>query len=197
MNVVNRLGGDPDLTQKGQAYARALAHFFRHKKELEVYTSTLVRTHQTIQCLRKGYNYHETHLLNEIYAGSCELMTYKEIEERMPEEHALRHADKFKYRYPKGGESYMDLVERLKPMIIELERQRTDVLVVSHQAITRVLLSYFLDTLDQSNCCHFEVPHNLLAELTPTAYGYVCNFIEIDIEPFLELLEPHQCRGKH
>lgn len=185
LNVLGRLGGDPALTKKGRAYALALADLLKDEDNLEVYTSTLIRTHQTIAALKKEYNYHETRLLNEIYAGECELMTYKEIEEQMPLEHAMRAKDKFLYRYPKGGESYMDLVERLKPMIIELERQRSAVLVVSHQAIMRVLLSYFCNDIDQSNCCHFEVPHNRVVEITPTGYGYTYRFIEVDIEPFM------------
>lgn len=43
--------------------------------------------------------------------------------------------DKFTFRYPRG-ESYEDLVARLEPVIMELERQDT-VLVVAHQAVIR------------------------------------------------------------
>jgi broad specificity phosphatase PhoE len=41
-------------------------------------------------------------ILNEINAGICEGMTYKEIEEKYPEEFRARSKDKFNYRYPKG-----------------------------------------------------------------------------------------------
>ena len=41
-------------------------------------------------------------------------------------------------------QSYEDLVMRLEPVIMELERQG-DVLVVCHQAVARCLLAYFLD----------------------------------------------------
>lgn len=41
-------------------------------------------------------------------------------------------------------QSYEDLVHRLEPVIMELERQE-NVLVVCHQAIMRCLLAYFLD----------------------------------------------------
>ncbi|TRY98614.1 hypothetical protein DNTS_005288 [Danionella cerebrum] len=40
--------------------------------------------------------------------------------------------------------SYQDLVQRLEPVIMELERQG-NVLVVCHQAVMRCLLAYFLD----------------------------------------------------
>ncbi|XP_068965106.1 6-phosphofructo-2-kinase/fructose-2,6-bisphosphatase 1 isoform X2 [Petaurus breviceps papuanus] len=70
-------------------------------------------------------------------------MTYEEIQEHYPEEFALRDQDKYRYRYPKG-ESYEDLVQRLEPVIMELERQE-NVLVICHQAVMRCLLAYFLD----------------------------------------------------
>lgn len=70
-------------------------------------------------------------------------MTYEEIKEKYPEEFASRDQNKFAYRYPRG-ESYEDLVARLEPVIMELERQG-NVLVVSHQAVLRCLLAYFLD----------------------------------------------------
>ena len=48
-------------------------------------------------------------------------MTYDEIAERFPAEFAARDLNKLTYRYP-GGESYEDLVARLEPVIMELER---------------------------------------------------------------------------
>lgn len=42
------------------------------------------------------------------------------------------------------SKSYQDLVQRLEPVIMELERQG-NILVISHQAVMRCLLAYFLD----------------------------------------------------
>lgn len=42
---------------------------------------------------------------------------------------------RYSYRYPRG-ESYEDLVSRLEPLIMELERQDS-VVVVAHQAVIR------------------------------------------------------------
>jgi 6-phosphofructo-2-kinase / fructose-2,6-biphosphatase 2 len=70
-------------------------------------------------------------------------MTYGEIAEKYPDDFAARDQNKFTYRYPRG-ESYEDLVARLEPVIMELERQG-NVLVVSHQAVIRCLLAYFTD----------------------------------------------------
>jgi hypothetical protein len=40
--------------------------------------------------------------LDELYAGVCDGMTYKEIEEVYPEEFKRRQDDKLAYRYPRG-----------------------------------------------------------------------------------------------
>jgi 6-phosphofructo-2-kinase/fructose-2,6-biphosphatase len=46
-------------------------------------------------------------------------------------------------RYP-SGESYMDVIQRLEPVIIEIERERECVVVVAHQAVLRALYGYFM-----------------------------------------------------
>jgi broad specificity phosphatase PhoE len=50
--------------------------------------------------------------LDEIYAGLCDGMTYKEIEANFPQEASERKKDKLGYRYPRG-ESYLDVIQRL------------------------------------------------------------------------------------
>lgn len=57
-------------------------------------------------------------------------------------------------------QSYEDLVQRLEPVIMELERQE-NVLVICHQAVMRCLLAYFLDKTagESSNTPHH---HHLL-----------------------------------
>lgn len=84
------------------------------------------------------------------FQGICEEMTYEEIQRKFPEEFTARDQNKFYYRYPRG-ESYEDLVARLEPVIMELERQG-NVLVVSHQAVLRCLLAYFLDKTAGNIC---------------------------------------------
>lgn len=54
------------------------------------------------------------------------------MKERFPEEYAARQADKLRYRYPRG-ESYMDIIARLEPVIFEMERQKAPLLIIAHQ----------------------------------------------------------------
>lgn len=92
--------------------------------------------------------------------GICEEMTYEEIASKYPEEFKNRDLDKFHYRYPRG-ESYEDLVARLEPVIMELERQK-NVFVIGHQAVLRCLLAYFLDKTAGTTKRGFHFPFNLI-----------------------------------
>ncbi|TSL61127.1 6-phosphofructo-2-kinase/fructose-2,6-bisphosphatase 2 [Bagarius yarrelli] len=142
-NVLGLIGGDSGLSAHGKEFAVALRDFIVNQNlvDLKVWTSQLKRTIQTAEALQVPYE--QWKILNEIDAGICEEMSYSTIKEKYPEEFALRDQDKYHYRYP-GGESYQDLVQRLEPVIMELERQG-NVLVISHQAVMRCLLAYFLD----------------------------------------------------
>lgn len=107
--------------------------------------------------------------LDELYAGTCDGMTYKEIEQVYPEEFARRQDDKLSYRYPRG-ESYMDVTLRLEPLAQEMERTREPVLIVGHQGILRILYAYFMG-LDRKEAPYVSIPLNSVIELTPHAYG--------------------------
>ncbi|XP_057343999.1 6-phosphofructo-2-kinase/fructose-2,6-bisphosphatase 4 isoform X2 [Manis pentadactyla] len=167
-NLKGRIGGDPGLSPRGREFARSLAQFINDQniKELKVWTSQMKRTIQTAEAL--GVPYEQWKVLNEIDAGVCEEMTYEEIQEYYPLEFALRDQDKYRYRYPKG-ESYEDLVQRLEPVIMELERQE-NVLVICHQAVLRCLLAYFLDKAAEQ-LPYLRCPLHTVLKLTPVAYG--------------------------
>lgn len=76
------------------------------------------------------------------FQGVCEGLTYEEMQEKYPTEFAWRDQDKLRYRYP-WGESYKDIMARVTPVIMELERA-SNVLIISHQAVLRCLVGYFL-----------------------------------------------------
>jgi len=68
-----------------------------------------------------------------------------------------------------GGESYRDVVIRLEPVIMELERQE-NILIIGHQAILRCLYAYFHD-LPQADLPYVKIPLHTVIKLTPKAYG--------------------------
>ncbi|KAB1253372.1 6-phosphofructo-2-kinase/fructose-2; 6-bisphosphatase 1, partial [Camelus dromedarius] len=179
LNLKGRIGGDSGLSARGKQYAYALANFIQSQgiSSLKVWTSHMKRTIQTAEAL--GVPYEQWKALNEIDAGVCEEMTYEEIQEHYPEEFALRDQDKYRYRYPKG-ESYEDLVQRLEPVIMELERQE-NVLVICHQAVMRCLLAYFLDK-SSDELPYLKCPLHTVLKLTPVAYGCNVESIYLNVE---------------
>jgi len=131
--------------------------------------------------------------LDEIYAGTCDGMTYKEIESVYPDEFAARQSDKLKYRYPRG-ESYLDVMLRLESVAHNMERVRETLLIVAHQGILRILLAYFTG-LDRKDAPYVKVPLNHVIKLTPHAYG--CHQEDICLLNKNEMLddgqdEPHE-----
>ncbi|NXH09955.1 F262 bisphosphatase, partial [Bucco capensis] len=178
-NLLGKIGGDSGLSPRGKQFAQALKKFIEEQEivDLKVWTSQLKRTIQTAESL--GVTYEQWKILNEIDAGVCEEMTYAEIEAKYPEEFALRDQEKYLYRYP-GGESYQDLVQRLEPVIMELERQG-NVLVISHQAVMRCLLAYFLDK-NADELPYLHCPLHTILKLTPVAYGCKVETIHLNVE---------------
>ncbi|CAK6984638.1 -phosphofructo-2-kinase/fructose-2%2C6-bisphosphatase, partial [Scomber scombrus] len=204
LNLVGRIGGDSGLSSRGakvssqgsqgsqgpqgsqgsdpglsSQFASALGAYMRGQSitDLKVWTSHMKRTIQTAEAL--GVQYEQWKALNEIDAGVCEEMTYEEIQQNFPEEFALRDQNKYRYRYPKG-ESYEDLVQRLEPVIMELERQE-NVLVICHQAVMRCLLAYFLDK-SAGELPYLKCPLHTVLKLTPVAYGCKVETVFLNIE---------------
>ncbi|KAJ0124735.1 hypothetical protein J7T55_006076 [Diaporthe amygdali] len=165
-NLDGRIGGDALLSPRGEQYARKLPDL--DDRPLTVWTSTLRRTIATARHLPKHYNQLQWKALDELDAGVCDGMTYQEIKDQYPEDFEARDEDKYNYRY-RGGESYRDVVIRLEPIIMELERSE-DILIVTHQAVLRCIYAYFMKR-DQEKSPWMHVPLHTLIKLTPRAYG--------------------------
>ena len=53
-----------------------------------------------------------------------------------------RKKNKLNYRYPEG-ESYLDLIERLKYFVLNIGVYEKPIVIIAHNAILKVLLGYF------------------------------------------------------
>ena len=168
-NVGGRIGGNSPLSPRGQGYAHALGEFFRERPLSRVWSSSLRRARQTASALGGAHTPRRT--LDEIDAGICDGLTYAQIQAQRPEDFAARKADKLSYRYP-GGESYAGVIERLDPMVLDIERTSGPVLLVSHQAVIRTLLGYFL-AIPRAEIPHLSVPLHTVIALHPVGPGYV------------------------
>ncbi|KAF9106465.1 Fructose-2,6-bisphosphatase [Mortierella sp. GBA35] len=180
-NVMGKLGGDSDLSARGKQYAKSLplliATHLGNSDQLTVWTSTMKRTIATAEHLK--YPKLAWKALDELDAGVCDGMTYEEIEEQYPEDFANRDEDKFNYRY-RGGESYRDVVLRLEPVIMELERQR-NILIIGHQAILRCIYAYFMNH-SHEKLPYIKIPLHTVIQLTPSAYTCEEKRFKVDIE---------------
>ncbi|CZT04272.1 probable fructose-2,6-bisphosphate 2-phosphatase [Rhynchosporium agropyri] len=172
-NVYGKIGGDAKLSERGEQYALKLPQLVKESFDgddhpLTVWTSTLQRTIATATHLPKEWNQLQWKALDELDSGVCDNMTYAEIKEEYPADFEARDQDKYNYRY-RGGESYRDVVIRLEPIIMELERSE-NILIVTHQAILRCIYAYFMNE-DQEKSPWLNVPLHTLIKLTPRAYG--------------------------
>jgi len=179
-NIHGRIGGDSELSPRGEKFADKLGEFVKsiseEKPDVKIWTSWMKRTIDTASKIEGIQERWKT--LNEIDSGVCDDLSYEEIKSRWPHDFESRDIDKFRYRYPRG-ESYEDLVARLEPVIMELERKDC-VVVIAHQAVNRCLLGYFLE-IPEDELPWQEIPLHTIIKLTPKAYGCGVEYIDLDV----------------
>ncbi|KAH9119729.1 hypothetical protein LEN26_011468 [Aphanomyces euteiches] len=168
-DITNRLGGDSELTARGVAFSQLLGKFVAKNV-----SNDLVLWYSTSKCARESVKFisSETRVqwraLRGLEAGMYTHMTKREFAQDHPEEHRLRTDNPLWYRYPLG-ESYVDVVSRLEPVIFELERSRTPVVIVAHREVVQCLYAYFLD-LPTLEIPQVDVELHQVIELHTTAY---------------------------
>jgi broad specificity phosphatase PhoE len=164
-NPLNIIGGDPNLSEKGTKFASNLNNFIENQSNWfpkKCICSSKKRVQQTVDAFKSKMNsilINEN--LNELNAGRCEELTYTQFYQMYPDEFAKRYQDKLNYRYP-GGESYIDLIERVRPVVEDIKNKGEDVFIVCHQAVNRALIAHFTDE-KLEDIPHVDVPlHNLV-----------------------------------
>ncbi|ORX43173.1 bifunctional 6-phosphofructo-2-kinase/fructose-2,6-bisphosphate 2-phosphatase [Hesseltinella vesiculosa] len=140
--------------------------------QFTVWTSMLKRSMETAASFSpEDYDIKHIRYLNEINSGGRECMTYEEIQRLYPQEFKARQENKLYYRYPgMGGESYIDVIHRLQPLIIELERMTQSCLIITHRVVLRIILGYLLDW-SREEMPHMLVPIHTVYEYRPKPYG--------------------------
>jgi len=168
--VQGRLGGDSQLTAKGEEYAHVLADWVEANistQSLTVWTSSQKSSIATAQYINRPKVVLKA--LDEIDVGMCAGMTYDQIADSMPDEFANYTANKLKYKWPQG-ESYVDVMQRLEPMLFELERQKQPVFVCTSNTVLQALFAYFLD-IDVEEVPFIDVELHTVYQFTSKAYG--------------------------
>ncbi|KAH7910265.1 6-phosphofructo-2-kinase-domain-containing protein [Hygrophoropsis aurantiaca] len=107
--------------------------------------------------------------MSEINPGVWDGLTPDQARKFYPEEWARFVKDPYAFRAPRA-ESYHDLSVRLEPILIELEREKEDLLIIGHSSVIRCLLSYLIG-LPASEIPAIEIARGDLLEVVPTSYG--------------------------
>lgn len=153
-----------DLSVEGRAQAERLAERLAGEPISAVYASPLSRTVETATILATPHRLPVVQRdgLREISHGHWEGMNRHDVETQFAQEFAAWDADPFTFA-PEGGESGLAVLARALPVIREIVVSHVgqNVLVVSHKATLRLLLSSLLgfdergyrDRLDQSPAC--------------------------------------------
>ena len=162
LSAEDRFAGETDveLSDEGREQVRRLSERLADVPLVAVFASPLGRTRETAAILAAPHqlDVQVRDGLREISHGRWEQMTRREVAERFPEEAAAWESDPYTFA-PKGGESGLAVTARALPVVIDLVRAfpGKEILVVSHKATIRLLLSSLLgfdprryrDSLDQ------------------------------------------------
>ena len=169
------IGGDSSLSLLGEKYANFVSNFFVAESESfpqkpVIYSSTLRRSMQTADKLVFLNTYKAEKSLDEINAGLRDGNSYEEFRLKFPEEQKERELNKLTFRYPRG-ESYMDVIKRIEPVIFEIERIIVPVIILGHQGMLRCLYGYFAG-VPLEMIPNLEIPVNTIIKFVPEAYGF-------------------------
>ena len=148
---------DVELSATGReqalALGRLLADFAEEQRSAAVWCSPYVRARQTAELAVETGGWATGVLIDERLRdrelGILDMLTSAGVEARLPEEAARRRwLGKFYYR-PPGGESWADVVLRLRSLLADLERQAGNrIMLVCHDALI-LLFRYILEGLTE------------------------------------------------
>lgn len=153
-----------DLSDEGRWQAERLGERLAREGVNAIFASPLSRTMDTARIIAAACGGEPVPMdgLREISHGRWEGLTRSEVEERFGDEYASWEDDPFTFA-PEGGESGVAVLARALPVLREIVTKHRDqrVLVVSHKATIRILISSLLgfdargyrDRLDQAPAC--------------------------------------------
>lgn len=161
-NVLGKWCGSSDyatLTDKGKEHAKRLCEMLKDEIDT-IYCSELTRAVETAEPFVK-YDIPIKFMydMNEMNYGILEGTKKEERENTIYWKE--RKKDKLNYRIP-GGESYADLIKRLK---IPVERIKwsdyQSVLVIGHESVNRIILGSLLE-LEPKDMINIRQPNSLV-----------------------------------
>lgn len=147
-NISNTYQGrtDIDLNTVGREQARRVAFALKGENINTLYSSPLIRAHETARRIAKVNNVTITKLeqLKEIDGGDWEGKTFKYIAENWPEDYMKWQTTPHLHRNP-NGESTKEFQDRLVNAVDEIvkENDGKNICIVTHGAAILVLMCHF------------------------------------------------------
>ncbi|MGH2608900.1 MAG: histidine phosphatase family protein [Tepidiformaceae bacterium] len=139
---------DVPLNELGRRQAAALGARFADHPLGAVYTSPLSRAHETAEALagERDIPLYVRDELIEMDVGETENITFSELRERYPDFLRKWGGDSPELARMPGGESLVDVAERLEPFLGDLSAITHDhIAVVSHNFVLKLILCRLLD----------------------------------------------------
>lgn len=133
---------DIPLSDKGQEQIKKLRPFVETLTFHKVYVSPLNRTIETMELL--GLDGEREERIQEIDFGLFEGRDYETIQKEFPKEAKMWDDDYINYVTPKG-ESIKIAYERVTSFLDEISKKNEDVLLVCHEGVIRIALSWVFD----------------------------------------------------
>ncbi len=161
---------DAELNETGHAQAKAFYEAYKHLKFDKIYTSALIRTHQSVQqFIKDGHAHKSLSGLNEISWGVKEGKIPNSNDDfyynKLIQDWARGHTN-----LPvEGGESPEDVAKRQKEAfeIILKNKHEENILVAMHGRAMRILLAQLLgyelsdmDLFEHQNLCLYKLQYN-------------------------------------
>ena len=173
---------DVPLSATGKGQSRALGRWFKHQPPHEqptvVFSSPYVRAMQTTaSIIEEAPAIHPIvqivdERLREKEFGALNRLTTSGIVARFPAEAARRkETGKFYYR-PPGGESWCDVILRLRSVLdsIQLQYRRERVLIVAHQVVV-LCFRYLLERMTEEQILRIDAEKDV-ANCSVTTYEF-------------------------
>jgi glucosyl-3-phosphoglycerate phosphatase len=158
--AVQQRDADVPLSGLGRAQAETLRPLLQSISWEQAWTSPYVRAMQTAEIACPGCSFRVDERLRDRELGVLDRLTARGVRARFPEEADRRRwLGKFYYR-PPGGESWADVVLRLRSWWREQPSNPGPTLVVAHDAVI-LLLRYVLEEMDEATLMAFAAETSL------------------------------------
>jgi probable phosphoglycerate mutase len=177
-HVISNYASPFGLTERGREQVQMLAERLKDLPLTTMYSSPVLRAMDTADILYQSLDlpYRVTEALREYHCGILEGKSDEEswrLHRQYYEDWTLRHDYVSK---PEGGESFVDIQNRVLPFIESLKRSDDDehILLVGHGGLFHLMLPLVITNIDDD----FVYPHGIghtefiVAELRPE--GFVC-----------------------